>query len=277
MLSNRDPVAPIVRAPKTAELIAAYVRGQVVRGELKPGDALPSETVLMEMFGVSRPTLREAFRILEAESLISIRRGAHGGARVVSPDVTVAARYVGLLLQLSGTTLADVYQARAVIESAAAGLLASRRTRHDLDDLAACLEPLERPAEGDGRFRDGSAWPQAAQRLHDLILDRAGNHTLAVQAGMLREVVAMHLSTAVLRTFERPDTRDQAAKLLRSYRKLILLVDARDSEGAQRHWRAHLEIAGRRLFRDDLGAKEVLDLFGPSADRGYSRRAGLPT
>jgi GntR family transcriptional regulator, transcriptional repressor for pyruvate dehydrogenase complex len=277
VLSNRDPVGPILRAPKTAELIASYVRGQVVRGELKPGDGLPSETVLMEMFGVSRPTLREAFRILEAESLISVRRGARGGARVVSPDVVVAARYVGLLLQLSGTTLADVYQARMMIESAAAGLLAARRTRHDLDELAACLEPLERPAESDTHVVDADSWSQAAGRLHDLVLDRAGNRTLAVQARMLREVMAMHLPTAVLRTFDRPDTRDQARKLLRSYRKLVLLIDARDPEGAQRHWRTHLEIAGRRLFRDDLGAKEVLDLFGSPADRGYSRRAGLPT
>jgi hypothetical protein len=97
VLSNRDPVGPALRAPKTAELIASYIRGQVVRGELKTGDSLPPETALMEMFGVSRPTLHEAFRILEAESLISVRRGARGGARVVSPDIAVAARYVGLL------------------------------------------------------------------------------------------------------------------------------------------------------------------------------------
>ena len=82
--SHRDPAGPVLRAPKTAELIASYIRGQIVRGDLKTGDSLPSETVLMEMFGVSPPTLREAFRILEAESLISVRRGARGGARVVS-------------------------------------------------------------------------------------------------------------------------------------------------------------------------------------------------
>jgi DNA-binding FadR family transcriptional regulator len=81
VLPNREPVGSVLRAPKTAELIASYIRGQIVRGDLKTGDALPSETVLMEMFGVSRPTLREAFRILEAESLISVRRGARGGAR----------------------------------------------------------------------------------------------------------------------------------------------------------------------------------------------------
>jgi GntR family transcriptional regulator, transcriptional repressor for pyruvate dehydrogenase complex len=262
VLSNRDPAGPVLRAPKTAELIASYIRGQIVRGELKTGDSLPSETVLMEMFGVSRPTLREAFRILEAESLISVRRGARGGARVVSPDISVAARYVGLLLQTSGTTIADVYEARALIEPAAAGLLAARRSRQDLDDLNACLEHLVSLVEGDGQFRDADAWSQATQRFHDLIVERAGNRTLAVQAGVLREVVAMHLSTVVTRIFDHPDTQDQFRKLVRSYRKLVLLIDAQDAAEAERHWRTHMEVVGRRLLRDDTGAEAIVDLFG---------------
>src|SRR5947207_2228594 len=96
-----------VRVPKTAELVAAQLRRQIVRGELKEGDALPPEAALMEQFGVSRPTLREAFRVLESESLISIRRGSRGGARVHTPNGEVAARHAGLLLQVRGTTLGD--------------------------------------------------------------------------------------------------------------------------------------------------------------------------
>jgi DNA-binding FadR family transcriptional regulator len=262
VLSNRDPVGPALRAPKTAELIASYIRGQVVRGELRTGDSLPPETVLMEMFGVSRPTLREAFRILESESLITVRRGARGGARVVSPDIAVAARYVGLLLQMGGTTIADVYEARTVIEPAAAGLLAARRSGQDLEDLNACVEHLVVLVESDKQFRDADAWSQGIMRFHDLVLERSGNRTLAVQAGVLREVVAMHLSTVVMRTFDHPDTQDQFRKLVRSYRKLVLLIDARDADGAERHWRTHLEVMGRRLLRDDTGAKAVVDLFG---------------
>ena len=262
MLSNRDPVGSVLRAPKTAELIASFIRGQIVRGELKTGDTLPSETVLMETFGVSRPTLREAFRILEAESLIVVRRGARGGARVMSPDIAVAARYVGLLLQMSGTTIADVYEARMVIEPAAAGLLAARRTAQDLDYLGACIEHLAGLMESEAQFQNAQARSRATQRFHDLVLERAGNRTLTVQAGVLREVVAMHLSTVAARSVDRSDTLDQFRKMIRSFRKLVLLVDARDSEGAERHWRTHMEVAGRRMLRDDLGSKTVVDLFG---------------
>jgi GntR family transcriptional repressor for pyruvate dehydrogenase complex len=258
----RGPVGQRVRAPKTAELIASHIRGQIVRGELATGQALPSEGALMEMFSVSRPTLREAFRILETESLINVRRGARGGARVVAPDIAVAARYVGLLLQVTHTTIADVYEARMVIEPAAAALLAARRTRRDLDDLNGCIAHLVSLAESDDQFKDAEAWLEATQRFHDLILQRAGNRTLAIQAGVLREVVAMHLSTAVLRTFDRPGTREEFRKTVKSYRKLMLLLDARNAEGAQRHWRSHMEIAGHRLLHSDLGAKTVVDLFG---------------
>src|SRR5713101_1410778 len=71
-----------IAVPKMAELVAERIRSQIARSEFKPGDALPSETVLMERFGVARPTMREAIRILESESLISTRRGSQSGLKV---------------------------------------------------------------------------------------------------------------------------------------------------------------------------------------------------
>ncbi len=81
-----------VRVPKAGELVASHLRRQMVLGELKEGAQLAPESVLMEQFGVSRPTLREAFRILEAEGAITVRRGVRGGARVQVPDTDVAAK-----------------------------------------------------------------------------------------------------------------------------------------------------------------------------------------
>src|SRR6266542_5242241 len=90
---ERMVISSEIRAPKTAELVAAQLRRRIVKGELREGDALPPETVLMEQFGISRPTLREAFRVLEAESLITIRRGSRGGARIRTPSEEVAAHH----------------------------------------------------------------------------------------------------------------------------------------------------------------------------------------
>ena len=97
-LTRNTPLAPMmgpdavarrggtaVRSPKTAELVAGTLRRMVVDGQLKDGDFLPNEAELMTHFGVSRPTLREAVRVLESERLVEVRRGSRTGARVRVP------------------------------------------------------------------------------------------------------------------------------------------------------------------------------------------------
>jgi GntR family transcriptional repressor for pyruvate dehydrogenase complex len=255
-------VGQIVRAPKTAELIAGQLRGQIVRAELRPGDTLPPEIQLMEQFGVSRPTLREAFRILETEGLISVRRGSRGGAQVLRPDLTVAARYVGLLLQVQGTTIVDVYDARMVAEPACARLLAKRRTRQDIADLTACIEELRSVVEaGRERLPDPAQWSGLTYRFHEIILQRCGNKTLAVQGGVLQDIVATHLTLTVSRNFAERETAERFRRTIRSYEKFTALIEAKDADGAERHWRTHMEVAAKSLLRDDLKNKPVVDLF----------------
>lgn len=255
-------VGQILRAPKTAELIATHIRRQIVRGELKEGDTLPPEVSLMAQFGVSRPTLREAFRILETESLISVRRGSRGGAQVMAPHMSVAARYVGLLLQMQGTTIVDVYEARMALEPVCARMLAAHRTPADLDDLRACIERLRATVEaGQDNSPDPTSWAMITYRFHELVMQRAGNRTLAVQGGVLADIVATHLALSVSRTFREPGTSDRFRRTIRSYRKLVRLVEAQDGEGAEQHWRSHMEVAAKSLLRDDLDNKPVVDLF----------------
>src|SRR5882724_876492 len=121
-----------------AEMVADKIRSQLARGELKPGDSLPHEAELIERFGIARPTMREAIRILESDSLISMRRGAQSGAKIRAADASILARQAGLHLQRNGATWEDLYEAQFVIEPRAVRLAASRRTRSDL----AILEEL---------------------------------------------------------------------------------------------------------------------------------------
>ena len=257
-----------VRAPKTSELIAAQLRRQIVRGTVKPGDKLPPETRLMEQFGVSRPTIREAFRILETERLIVVRPGSRGGAQVVAPDQTVAARYVGLLLQLQGATIDDVYEARKVTEPYCAGMLARCRTEQDIADLTALTAEIESaieaaPAkgEGDGRAPDPAQWSRLSHRFHELIMERSGNKTLALQGAVLRDIVAMHTELRVSRNFDVAESPERFRLALKSYKKLVTLIVAGDADGAQRLWRSHMDSAAVFLLKDDLGDTPVVDLF----------------
>lgn len=254
---DTEAVLPAVRAPKTAELIAARLRGQIVRGELRPGSRLPPEAELQEQFGVSRPTLREAFRVLEAESLLTVRRGARGGAQVVTPDLSVAARHVGSLLQVSGTTIGEVYEARLAIEPTAARMLALRRRREALAELRAYVEMLRSLLPTDPPPDD---WARAVSGFHDLVVELAGNKALAVAAGVLREIAATHIAIALARSYGRSDTPDSMARAVRSFGKLVDLVAARDGDGAEKHWRTHLQVAYKTLFGAEAAAG-VLDLY----------------
>ncbi|SEG88516.1 DNA-binding transcriptional regulator, FadR family [Thermomonospora echinospora] len=260
-LSEPSPAHQVTRKPKVSELVAAELRRQIAYGRWRAGETLPSEAVLMERFGVSRPTLREAFRILEAESLLNVRRGSNGGPQVCTPDIAVGARYVGVLLQVSGTTIADVLEARLTLEPPAAALLAARRTDQDLRDLGDCVDDFERVLEEGGDGLDAGVWVSLTQRFHDLVLERSGNQTLAVQVGVLWEVVTRHVSVAV-HGFASPLRPAEIRQLAGSCRRLISLVEARDAAGAERHWREHMQTEARLLLRDDLAAVTVLEMFG---------------
>jgi DNA-binding FadR family transcriptional regulator len=244
-----------VRVPKMAELVAAQLRRKIVRGELAEGEALPAETALMAEFAVSRPTLREAFRVLESESLISVRRGARGGARVQIPEGTVAARYAGVVLEYRGTTLKDVYDARTVIEAPCARLLAQRRTDQDLERLRASV------AEAEGLMDDPSAFIRAHMEFHALVVELAGNETLSVLNGMVRHIIDQANWSHVDLDAGSPENVRANRRGFRAHGALVELVAGRRAEAAEELWHLHLQEAEDYLLRS-RSMTTVLDLLG---------------
>jgi DNA-binding FadR family transcriptional regulator len=230
-----------------AELVASELRRQIVTSKLVEGEALPSEAVLMTQFGVSRPTLREAFRILEAESLIVVRRGAGGGGRVQLPSDDVAARYAALVLEHRRTPVQDVWEARTLFEPPTAGLLARHRTDDDIAALKAALEAhdvLEEPAD----------IVRAHNEFHALVVRLSGNDTLSLFNVMLAGII------------ERSSWRQVSADLgsathdriergtLRSHHDLVDQIVARDTGAAEATWRRHLSAGTDYLSRGGVGA-----------------------
>lgn len=223
-----------LRVPKASELIAADLRERIVRGELSEGEGLPSEGALMAEFSVSRPTLREAHRILESEGLLSMRRGAHGGATVHRPRAEFAARYAALVLQSRGVLLSDVYEARLMVEGSAAGVLAARRTRDGVPELHALIN--EAAACGDRLV------PLLAShhRFHKALIELVGNETFTLVTGMMDNI----LSLADLRHVEARQSDESELRSLRraqrTHVKVVELIEANDVVAADKLWRKHL-------------------------------------
>ncbi len=225
----------IVRVPKAGELVAASLRRRIITGELNVGDPLPNEATLMEQFGVSRPTLREAFRILESESIITVLRGAHGGARVLAPDSSSAARYAGLLLQYQGVPLVDVYRARASLEVNAVGMLADGSRVAELDTFGALVEV------GADLVDDPAAFSRHDVDVHQALIDLAGNQTLAVLAGMLVHIIDAHNAQFIAAHGTGQGGPPAAHAAHRAYQRLLDLMRAGDVVAAQEFWRKHMD------------------------------------
>ncbi|HVW45069.1 MAG TPA: GntR family transcriptional regulator [Amycolatopsis sp.] len=248
------PRSTVVRVPKAGEMVAAQLRRQIVTGELREGDALPSEGALTAQFGVSRPTLREAFRILESERVIEIRRGARGGAFVLVPDARVAGRYAGSLLQYRGTSLADVHKARAALESAAVGTLAKTRSAADLRRLDQAL------AEGEALLGDPVAFGGThALRFHRLLTELAGNLTMLVLVDIVFAIIERHHQSFISEHGEDPDAVSTAKATHKAHVKVVGLIRARDADTATAFWRRHLATVSEYLISEP--GETVLDVL----------------
>lgn len=246
-----------VRSRKVADLVASRMRKLIASGELKEGDWLPTEPELTVQFGVSRPTLREAFRLLEADGLVQIRRGPPGGARVTLPGPENAAGLFGLILTLSGTTLKDVYEARLVLEPPSARMLAQAADPASVEQLRASLAAVTKAVDDDAVFAALTA------RFHVDVVQLTGNHTLAAVAGMLQEITIRHFTLGFRES--RRDRSELAAnnrRAVRSYAKFIGLVEAGKAAEAETHWRKHMT-AALDFLSDDIGAAahDVIDVL----------------
>jgi len=240
-LASAENPSGAVRSPKTSELVARTLRRMVVDGQLIEGDFLPHEAELMAHFGISRPTLREAVRVLESERLVEVRRGSRTGARVRMPGPEIVARPAGLLLELSGATLADVLKARVVIEPRAARLLAECGTADAHNELDRIVKQMPRAlAAGD--------LARASAHLHRRMVELSGNVTLGIIAGMLDEISLRHVSAAILGAHNAMP-KAKADSLLRSYGRLVDLVKARDGVEAEAHWLLHMENSAAELLK----------------------------
>jgi DNA-binding FadR family transcriptional regulator len=244
----------LVSMPTAAQLVADAIRRRIVTGQLADGQSLPPEPVLIEHFGVSRPTLREALRILQSESLLSIRRGSRGGARVNGPQINAVARQAGYLLQHQSTTVKDVYEARLVIEPPAAGLLAANGHAAALHGLQQALEQERRSVADPATFARDSA------RFHKLVIELAGNKTLALFAGILSEIIDAHTHSVMLEAHDTNAVGRDSDTAHRSHERLLELVTARDEAGARAHWLAHMETIGA-IMLEGKGARPLVDLF----------------
>jgi len=234
--SRRAPI----RIPKTAEVVADEIRRLITSGALKEGDTLQPEAKLIGDFNVSRPTIREAFRILESEQLISVARGSRGGARVHEPRSELVARYAGFVLQSRQVSYGDVYRARSIIEPPAARLVAERKSSDAPLVLRRKIEE-QKAARGAGDFG------RAVADFHTTLIGLTGNGTLILLSSVLGGIVARHQAMVARPPAGKAEPNGERGFVagMRSQEKLVALIEAGDGAEAEAHWRRHMDNAAK--------------------------------
>ncbi|MBL7502543.1 FadR family transcriptional regulator [Frankia sp. CNm7] len=226
----------------------------IASGELTEGETLGREPELVERFGVSRPSLREALRILEAEGLISVVRGLHGRVIVHEPNERMTARTAALVLHSRNVSLADVFEARALLEPLAARAIAGMRNRRPvIAELRALIDAEEAAIQDPEVFGDANA------QFHERLVALAGNQTLSIVAEMLNEVVARAVTAVSTEADDVVGSLTTRRRGIRSQRRLLDLLETGVPAAAEEHWRSHMTVVGRVMLGQE--ASTVVDLL----------------
>lgn len=218
--------------------VADQVRDAILTGALSPGDLLPTERSLADAFGVSRASVREALRVLEAEKLV-LSSGAPVGRSVVSDySADVLRDHLANLLRLQRVPLADLVEFRIVLETGALQRLA-RDPRHELLSQAAdALAEMKRPNLSLEEF------DAADVRFHLSLAEASGNETMHVVMVAIRDVIARYLLDA-LRAL--PDPQADIPELVQEHQAIFDAVKAGDDAAI-----GHLVTEHLRDFYDRL-------------------------
>lgn len=258
------------RTRKTAHILADGLRRQILSGELEVGRRLPAEAELIATLEVSRDTLREALRILESQSLIEIRRGRGGGAVVRRPGLGSVGRYVALLLQVRHATLADLEEARLVIEPTAAAQFALGCDDERLDHLIA-LHDAERAAA-----KDALSFATAVAIFDQAVTELSGNTSVGVIAGVLRHIYAGQVYAAVNATGRDGTDRKAAERFARrvviAHNGFLEAARRRDGALAEEAWSDYLESASRLMVSRSLSRRpiDVVPMWKAEVDQAGS-------
>lgn len=166
---SRDP-----RQGRVSDSIATRIKAEVTQGLLVPGAKLPAERELAQRFKTSRLSVREAYRSLEELGLLSIRRGAGGGAFIAQIDHQPVARSLAFMLRLGKSSHQELTEARLLLEPPIAALAARRASAEDI----ARLEELLR--QQTAAFKEGEGPRRLALEFHRLVARCARNLPLEI-------------------------------------------------------------------------------------------------
>ncbi|HWS80778.1 MAG TPA: FadR/GntR family transcriptional regulator [Rubrobacter sp.] len=248
---------------KTYERIIKHIRGEISSRKLRPGDRLPPEADLARYLGVSRPTVREALKVLESQNVLRSSTGPTGGTFVEAIDGTGVAVYltdsISLLLDVDELTLEELWEVREVTDVPAAELAAARRTEQDMFVIERTVE-MDELKEGVAIVSDIS--------FHRAVAEASKNRMLSLFAGSIH----MTLRTLAERYVIPEDVLTEVKRISRQQHRLICeAISEQDAALAASRMREHLQLSFA-VYEQAMPKKGSSDGIGEQLPAGDARR-----
>lgn len=242
-----------VQPVRLYQTIVDQIEGAIARGEIRPGERLPSERELVEQFGASRPTVREALRVLQADGLVRSRPGDPNGPEVLPFSSAGLAKHMTRLAKLEEMSIAELVAFRMILDASASMLAARLRTDAELEAMEQTIVVMEQ-AIGLGY----DEFSEADVAFHDAVADASRNSMIQVCNGVVRGVVLSLISDKVTRA-------DNSKALMREsllhHREVLDEIRAGDGGAAARISRRNLYdyYAGYVPEKDRAGMLALLE------------------
>jgi DNA-binding FadR family transcriptional regulator len=213
-----------VKGRRLSLLIAEQLQKAIFGGALPEGGRLPPERELAERFQASRTSVQEAIHMLELMGLISIRRGSSGGAFVTRPDFAKASGMLQAMLTARQFDMAELYQARLLIEPGIAEIAARVATPEDILALRAALN------SGRDKTKRGER-NSIGRNFHYLLACATGNELLVM---LVSSLLGVAQTANVRHRLSSAHTREHA------HERIVDAIERRDGETARRVASEHL-------------------------------------
>lgn len=230
---------PIARS-RTYELVIAAVEEQIMSGALRVGDPLPAERDLAAKLQVSRPAVREAIRVLDAQGVLrsAVGSGAAAGTFVAAMPSDALTRFLRLHIALSNFVFADVVEARVTLERSSVALAA----RQPNDERLAAVRAAVAAMEADDV--DRATFNEADTEFHMAIAEASGNRLVTTLTVAIRNA----MRRPILSAFDQIEDWAALREVLRSEHRAILgAIEAGDPEAAAALAEHHIRDAYQRL------------------------------
>ena len=217
---------------RTHQLVLSWIEKELSEGRLAVGGRLPAERTLAEQLTVSRTSVREAIRILEALGVVraGVGSGPEAGTLVISDPTAALGSALRLHVATQHLPVADIVETRVLLESWAAS-----KARPDAPELETAGALLDEMAEEGLAVDDFLALDV---RFHLALADAAGNAVVSAMMGSLRESIQGY---AAQLTSNLPDWEDTASRLKAEHRAILAAIRNDDGERAAKLVAAHIQ------------------------------------